>query len=175
MSSLNTVPETPRSPVHEAQKFRTQMGQISRHSAVFFAGTMFTAAAGYLFKVYLARVLGAEALGVYALGMTIIGFLGVFNALGLPQAAVRFVAEYSATGQVKKLGTFLASGLTWLVIANAVLGSLVLLAGPWIGRHFYHTPSLGFYMPLFALIMFLGALTGFLGQVLAGYKDVARR
>ena len=77
----------------DAPGFRQQMGHISRHSAVFFAGTIFTAAAGYLFKIYLARVLGAEALGIYALGMTIVGLLGIFNALGLPYSAVRFVAS----------------------------------------------------------------------------------
>ncbi len=83
------------------------MGHISRHSAVFFAGTIFTAAAGYLFKIYLARVLGAEALGIYALGMTIVGLLGIFNALGLPYSAVRFVAAYSATGKFDLLRGFL--------------------------------------------------------------------
>src|SRR5437660_6159400 len=83
----------------QTSHFRSQIGHISRQSSVFFAGTIFTAAAGYLFKVYLARVLGAEALGIYALGMTIVGFFGIFNALGLPQSAVRFVAVYSATGQ----------------------------------------------------------------------------
>jgi len=34
----------------EAQIFRQQMGHISRQSAVFFAGTIFTAATGYLLK-----------------------------------------------------------------------------------------------------------------------------
>ena len=77
-------------------RFRSEMGQISRHSAVFFLGTLFTAAAGYFFKIYLARVLGAGALGVYALGMTLVGFFGLFNGLGLPQTAARFVAAYSA-------------------------------------------------------------------------------
>jgi hypothetical protein len=41
---------------HGTAKFRQQMGHISRQSSVFFAGTVFTAAAAYLFKVYLARV-----------------------------------------------------------------------------------------------------------------------
>src|SRR5271166_4060338 len=75
------------------QEFRSQVGHISRQSGVFFAGTVFTAGLGYLFKVYLARVLGAEDLGVFALGVTLIGFVGIFNGLGLSQSAVRFVAE----------------------------------------------------------------------------------
>ena len=151
------------------------MGQISRHSGVFFAGTMFTAAMGYLFKVYLARTLGAEALGLYALGMTIIGFLGLFSALGLPQSAVRFVALYSATGKGPQLRAFIIRCVGLLLVANLMIGALVVGAGPWVAAHFYHTLALGRYFKLFALIMFFGALTTFFGQVLQGYRDVSRR
>ena len=45
----------------------------------------------------------------------------------------------------------------------------------WIALRLYHTPVLARYMHFFAVIMVLGALTTFLGQSLAGYKDVARR
>ena len=159
----------------DSQDFRRQMGHISRQSSVFFAGTIFTAATGYLFKIYLARVLGAEALGIYALGITIIGFLGIFNALGLPQAAVRFVAAYCATGKTELLRGFLGRGMFLLLLSNIVLGGVVLRVGPWIALHFYHTQALGAYLGWFALIMVVGALNTFLGQVLAGYKDVARR
>jgi O-antigen/teichoic acid export membrane protein len=151
------------------------MGHISRHSFVFFLGTIFTAAAGYVFKVYLARMLGAEALGVYALGMTIIGLLGIFNAFGLPQAAVLFVAAYSATGKVESLRKFLGRGISLLLISNLLFCAVLLLVGPWIAVRVYHTAALSKYIGLFALIMLLGTLTTFLGQVLAGYKDVTRR
>ena len=159
----------------DAPSFRQQMGHISRHSAVFFAGTIFTAAAGYLFKIYLARVLGAEALGIYALGMTIVGLLGIFNALGLPYSAVRFVAAYSATARFDLLRGFLVRSIALLLFFNLLLGGTMLLVGPWLAVHVYHTPALTPYLGLFALIMIFGALTGFLGQVLTGYKDVARR
>ena len=155
--------------------FRHQMGNISRQSSFFFIGTIFTAATGYVFKVYLARVLGAEALGIYALGMTIIGFVGVFNAFGLPQSAVRFVAAYRATGRIEQLRHFLGRSLFLLLLSNFALGGLLLLAGPWIAIHFYRTPELEEYFGLFVLLMLLAVLTTFLGQVLAGYKDVARR
>ena len=151
------------------------MGHISRHSAVFFSGTIFTAATGYLFKIYLARVLGAEALGIYALGMTIVGLLGIFNALGLPSSAVRFVAAYTATGKFDLLRGFLVRGIFLLFLFNVAMGGVVLLVGPWVAVHVYHTPALSHYLGLFALIMFCGAITTFLGQVLTGYRDVARR
>ena len=158
-----------------APQFRQHMGRISRHSTIFFAGTIFTAAAGYSFKIYLARYLGAEALGIYALGMTIVGFLSLFGALGIPQSVVRFVATYMATGRMDQLRGFILWGALFLLFLNAVLGGALLFAGRWISVRFYHTPALRQYLPLFALVMFFGAFTGFLGWVVVGYKQVARR
>jgi O-antigen/teichoic acid export membrane protein len=151
------------------------MGQISRHSAVFFLGTLFTAAAGYLFKIYVARVLGAGALGIYALGMTLVGFFGLFNGLGLPQAAVRFVASYSATNQYERLHGFLRRGTGLFAIANIGLAGVMVLSGPWISQRLYHSPELSSYLHVFAILLVVSAFGTFLGQVLAGYKDVARR
>jgi O-antigen/teichoic acid export membrane protein len=157
------------------EEFRLQMGNISRQSSVYFAGTIFTAAAGYLFKVYLARVLGAEALGIYALGMTVSGLFGIFNALGLPQSAVRFVAKYSAAQRWRDLGGFIFRSTAIMAVLNVSLAVLMMATGPRIATSFYHAPRLIPYLPLFAAIMLLGALTFFLGQVLTGYKDVTRR
>lgn len=142
---------------------------------MFLIGTIFTTLAGYFFKIYLARVLGAEALGIYALGMTVVGLAGVVAAAGLPQAATRFVAAYSATGESRKLGRFLWSGVAVLLVANLLVGMVVLLVKSWVAQRLYHTPALSSYMHFFVIIMLSGALTAFLGQALAGYKDVAKR
>ena len=157
------------------QEFNRRVVSISGQSSVYFAGTIFTSAAGYFFKVYLARKLGAEALGIYALGMTIVGFLGLFNALGLPTAAARFVSAYASRGETLKLGSFLRGSLAILLATNIMLGVGVLAIGPWIAIHLYHLPSLSPYLWAFVSIMFFGVLNTFLGQVMAGYKDVARR
>jgi len=158
-----------------ADEFHRRMGSISSQSAAYFAGTMFTAAAGCFFKIYLARTLGPEPLGVYALGMSIVAFLGLFNAAGLPTAAARFVAEYCARREFARLGGFLRSGLALLSGGNLLLGATVVLAGPWVAVHFYHSPALRSYLWAFALIMLFSVLSAFLGQVMAGYRDVARR
>lgn len=173
MSSSNLVPEDFQD-AQETQKFQTQMGFISRHSAVFFVGTVFRIGAGYLFKVYLTRMLGPEPLGIYALGMTIVGFLGVFNTFGLPQAAVRFVAHYTSSKKTEQLRQFVVSATGIILVANVVLGLAVLWIGPWIAVHFYHTPALAPYMKLFAAIMMLGALTTLYSKMVQGYKEVSR-
>lgn len=173
MSSSNLAPEG-FAEAQETQKFRTQMGHISRHSGVFFIGTIFRIGAGYLFKVYLARTLGPEPLGIYALGMTMVAFLGVFNGLGLPQAAVRFISHYVASGKIAQLRQFLISATGLLLAANVALGFTMLWAGPRVAVRFYHTSALAHYLKLFAVIMMLGALTAFFAKALQGYKQVSR-
>lgn len=171
--SMTKLPPEPAT--DDAQRFRSQVGHISRNSAVYFAGTIFSVGLGYLFKVYLARVLGAEDLGLYALGMTMVGFFGIFNTLGLPNSALRFVAEYSAAEKMKELHALLWRGAGFLLAANLVLAGVLLFSGHWIATRFYHAPRLTRYLPLFALIMMFGVLNGFYGKVLAGYRDLKLR
>lgn len=164
------------SPVQpDRPNFQMEMSRISRHSGAAFAGTIFTAALGYGFKIYLARVLGPDALGVYALGMTIISFLGNFNVLGLPGAAMRFVALYSASKRVRDLRTLLWNGSWTLLATNLIFTGLLIGVGPRIATHVYHSAELARYVPFFAPIMILSAMTAFFGNVLAGYREVGRR
>src|SRR5579859_6127281 len=160
---------------NENAEFRRRVKSISRHSVVYFAGTLFTASSGYFFKIYLARTLGAEALGVYALGISIVGVISLFNAIGLPTAGARFVSEYSSQGDYVRLGAFLRGALSLLGFGNVVLGALLLVTMPSIAVRFYHTPALASYSWSFAAIMLLGVLNTFLGQCMAGFSAVARR
>ncbi|HLW85835.1 MAG TPA: oligosaccharide flippase family protein [Candidatus Sulfotelmatobacter sp.] len=159
----------------QTQQFRSQVGHISRQSGVFFAGTVFAAAFGYVFKVYLARTLGPEALGIFALGITLVGLLGVFNTLGLPQSAVRFVASYCASEKFEALHALLWRGAGILLAANVFFAALLLTFGRWVAIRVYHSTALVRYLPWFALIMLFSVLSGFYGKVLAGYKDLGRR
>ncbi len=158
-----------------SQEFRRHVGQISRQSGVFFAGTIFTAIAGYAFKVYLARKLGAEALGIYALGMTVVGLFGIFGGLGLNWAALKFPSSCLATGRMEDLRAFLTWSVLILIGISGLLAGCILFTGKWISVSFYHSASLASYLPLFAALLFLGQLTNFAGQLLTGYKAIGRR
>jgi O-antigen/teichoic acid export membrane protein len=157
------------------QQFRSQVGHISRNSGVYFAGTIFSVALGYVFKVYLARVLGAEALGIYALGITLVGFLGAFNSLGLVESAVRFAAVYRAAHKWEQLRALLWWGGAILLAANVVFGAIFLKLGGMVAARFYHSAALARYIPWFGALMLLGVISTFYGRILAGYKEVGRR
>ncbi len=158
-----------------SQQFRSQVGHISKHSGVLFAGTIFSVALGYLFKVYLARVLGAEALGVYALGMTLVGFVGVFNSLGFAESAVRFGSVYRATDKPDRLRALLWWGGLILLVANVLSGVIFWQTAGVIALRFYHSGLLARYLPWFVALMVIGVISTFYGRILAGYKAVGRR
>lgn len=172
-SGNDTHPRTDRG--IESLKFRSEMGTISRQSAVFFAGTVFTAGIGWLFKIYVARKLGPEALGVYALGMTVVSLTGLLAAMGLPITASRFVAAYVGTGKLDYLRGFLGRSILFLVGMGTLLGAATLLVSHWISDRLYHTPALSRYMPMFTVLLLTGVLATFCGQALAGFKEVTRR
>ena len=169
IASAETAPEVLR------LEFSRNLGQISRQSAVFFLGTLFTMGAGYLVKVYVARVLGAEQLGLYALGMTMVSLVQVAGMLGLQGTAPRFVAVYNATGKPDELRGFLTRSVGAIVFLNVLLSAGLVLGGHWIARNLYHAPDLAQYVPLFAVLAVLGAINVFYCQVLAGFKDIAKR
>ena len=170
----SSMPAAPAADVLRSE-FRRNMGHISRQSITYFAGTLFTMLAGYLVKIYVARVLGAENLGLYALGMTLVTLTQLVGCVGLQGAAPRYVAIYNGSGRWDDLRSFLTRSVAIVLGLNLVFSVVLLLAGRWISQHLYHAPSLAPYIPVFAVLTVLGSLTVFYGQILAGYKDVAKR
>ncbi|HEV2397053.1 MAG TPA: oligosaccharide flippase family protein [Candidatus Sulfotelmatobacter sp.] len=176
-NEISAAPVVTASPAVETSRldFRRNMGQISRHSLTFFAGTLFTMGAGYLVKIYVARVLGAELLGLYALGMTLVSLTQLLGCVGLHSAAARYVAIYNATAKYEALRGFMTRSVAMVVVLNLLFSLAFVVSGGWLVQRVYHAPKLGQYIPLFAVLAFLGALTVFYSQVLAGFKDIAKR
>ena len=156
------------------REFKSNFKEISRQSAVYLTGSFFTLAAGYFLKIFVARVLGAQALGIYALGMTVVSFAQLWGAVGLPATAARYVAAYNASGQHDALRGFLSRASAVVVALNFLLAA-GMIATARAAAAFYHAPQLARVMPWFAVLMFIGAVVNFYSQVIAGFKEVARR
>lgn len=151
------------------------MGQVSRQTSIIFGGTVFYTVSNYLFKIYLARRLGPSPLGVYALGMTVVGVLSILGVAGLPQAAARFVAAYSATRDYRALRGFLWRSGAVIAALLAVCALAMMLGRGWVANRLYDAPTLAQFMPFFVGILITGAVISWLGQVLAGFQDAAKR
>lgn len=111
----------------------------------------------YVLHVLLARWLGTEGYGVYAFAISWTSFLAEMGALGLPNAALRFVPAYRTGDEPELLRGFLRSS-RGLVVAGAV-GLATLASGVAVvlpaGEMPTTTLLIGFWLaPLLALILF---------------------
>ena len=156
------------------EEFRRNLANITRQSSIFFAGASFTLVVGYLFRIYLARELGARLLGWNALGMGLYSLCKLIGQMGLPPAAVRYVAVYSSTERPERLRSFFWRAVLWTFAGTATLGTAVVLGRHWIAAGFFNDPQLAPYLPLFAVLIPVGAVSAFLNQTLTGLKMVSR-
>lgn len=156
------------------EKFRSHLSNIGRQSSISLAGTLFTLLLGYGFKVYLARELGAGLLGWNALGMGIYGMGKLLGETGLPSAAMRFAGVYGARSKQTDLTAFLWRAFFWTLTGTTLSWALVLLLRSWIASRLFHDPQLAPYLPLYALLIPVGAASSFLTETLCGFKMPAR-
>jgi O-antigen/teichoic acid export membrane protein len=156
------------------EKFRRNLADITRQSSIFLLGSSFTLVAGYLFRIYVARELGAGLLGWNALGMSLYALCKLLGQMGLPQTALRYVAAYSGTKQLDRLRAFFWRALSWTVAGTSLLCVVVFLLRDWIASRIFHAPGFASYLPLFAILIPIGASSAFLNQTLCGFRKVSR-
>jgi O-antigen/teichoic acid export membrane protein len=155
--------------------FKKQMGLISRQASVHFFGVVFTVATGYFFKIYVARVLGPDGLGMYALGMSAVDFLALFAALGSFDTAARYVGVFKADRAPGRIRLLFMSGIKAVFFVSVALAVLLMSTRGWVASSLLGAPGLAAYLLLFALLLPLGNLNGFLGGYLRGHQEVTRR
>lgn len=102
----------------------------------------------FLAGIALARLLGPTDLGILTLLITIGTFVSSLTALGIPQAATKFVSERN------ELDPAILRVSTLLILALSLIGFIVLLfATKWVAHDLYGEASLALFLPLIALFV----------------------
>lgn len=169
---LTAVPASLRQD-EASYRFRWHLSDIGRQSSVSLAGTIFTMVVGYVFRVYLARELGPRLLGWNALGIGLYSVCKLLGEVGLPAAALRYAGVYSASAD-NRLSIFFWRSLFWTLAGTCALASIVTLGRYWISLRLFHDLELSRYLPLYALLIPVGAASSFLVQMTSGLRMVAR-
>src|SRR4029077_15653497 len=81
-------------------------------------------AIGYASLILLARWMGYSDYGYYNFAIAWMALLAYPATLGLPGAAVRFVAHYAAADDWQQVTGFLRTS-SWLVAGNSTAGALL--------------------------------------------------
>jgi O-antigen/teichoic acid export membrane protein len=169
-SELNSSPGE----IVDFESVRSSVGQISRHSALFFSSTMFALACNYFFKLFVARQLGARLIGWNALGMGLYGIAKLAGQMGLPGSAIRFVSAYRSTNDFDRLRGFFWRGLGWSLSGACIPAVAICLSRHWLASHVFHEAAIASYLPLYALLIPLGIVSSFLAATLKGFQRASR-
>ncbi len=136
-------------------------------------GKVGASAIGLLTNALLARMLSPSEFGAYFLALSVISLGAVVGALGLPKAAIRFIAESAA---VDRLGR--ARRAVYTVFGLGVLGSLGvglaywLLVGDLVGRYLFHSATLVGVTGLMAGWIAISVMQEITAETFRGFHDI---
>nr|WP_321226768.1 flippase [uncultured Psychroserpens sp.] len=148
--------------------------KITGQAGIYFAGTLFSVAIGFFFKIYISKELGADMLGVYALGMTVVTVLSVFLSLGLGNGLVRFVSKYLAQENYEQLHTYLRKTLVITLVMSVISASLFFLFPDFIAITLLKSPELSPYLSYFGILLIINAIITLCDQTIRGLQEVRK-
>ncbi|MDG5490137.1 flippase [Psychroserpens sp. SPM9] len=148
--------------------------KITGQAGIYFAGTLFSVAIGFFFKIYISKKLGADMLGIYALGMTVVAVLSVFLSLGLGNGLVRFVSKYIAQENYTQLHTYLRKTLQITLVMSALSAMIFVVFPKFISVQLLNSPELTPYLPYFGILLVINAVITLCDQTIRGLQEVRK-
>ena len=90
-------------------------------------------------------------MGIYALLTFIITLVNVFGTFALESASTKYIAQYTAEGELKKARSVVARALQISLIASAILSMLLFVSAEWLSTLLLGTSK---WAPLFQILAF---------------------
>lgn len=142
--------------------------RLIKNTTVSFVSNIGNKFISFIGSIIFARLAGESSLGVYFTFMSAYQILSIISSLGIGQALVKRVSEYSGEEEHKKTRQFVATSLTAQVIIVSIVGTVL-----YIGRTRFDQ-YVGMDMSAFLMISLLGIMIffGTYRQVLTGYNRV---
>ncbi len=147
---------TPREPLPQSRSQRFAVGVAWNWSAA-----AISLATGFLLSPYLIRKLGTEGYGIWALSFSLVEYYWLAD-LGFRSATVKFVAHYTATGEIHKIAEVISTAFAYACLAAALILGVVVLASTYIQGFFRIS---GVYQNSFVTLLLLITLSWCLGLV----------
>ncbi len=139
-----------------------------------FGGRIVMVFTGLLSSAMLARLLSPQDMGNYFLAFSVVSLGAVVGSVGLPQVAVRFVAESLGTDRTARARYTVAAVLRLGLLGAIGAGLMYAVFGGAIGRGLFGAPALGALTGLIAAWIVALTLQNLLAETLRGFHDIRR-
>jgi|CXWL01.1.fsa_nt_gi O-antigen/teichoic acid export membrane protein len=101
--------------------------QLAGRASLVLIGSGAAAVLSLVGQVLIARRLGAGIYGDYTYTLSWVALLGLFTAVGIPAASMRFVAHYRATGETDRLAQYRGWSIAVVSLCSAIVSLLVIV------------------------------------------------
>lgn len=112
---------------------------LLRNTCLNFLGQVLPGLVGLTTTPFVIRGLGMEAFGVFSLAVVVLGYIGLFD-LGLGAATTKYVAESLATGDFRRLTSFVWTSMAVQLSLGVVAGIALAFAVPSLTAKVFRIP-----------------------------------
>ncbi len=137
--------------------FRLPSARTLIDFALVLGGTAFATGTGFVLKVVIGRRLGADDLGIFALCYAVLTVLSIVADVGIRYSMVNLGARV-LNEQPEKVQKLVAAGLLVKLAAGLVVMTLGWFLGPTLAELAFRKPSLGPFLQITAVGVFLWSL-----------------
>jgi O-antigen/teichoic acid export membrane protein len=148
--------------------------RIAKNSIFNLARTLLTIPITLLITPFIINHVGKEQFGIWA-------FVGIISSyvqlsdFGITESMIKFIAEFKAREDSRQINLLINTAFTVYVAISIVLGTIVMLALPFIVNTVLRIPpelaSKAIYVFMIAIILFLINMTmGVFGSLIVGYQ-----
>lgn len=138
-----------------------------------FSGKVVTVISGLVLNLLLTHLLPPEDVGIYFLVFSLVSTGAIVAQLGLPQSAVRFVAE-SVSMKIPGRASYVVRTVLLFVFAGGIAVALLILlgGGEWVAIHLFGAPEMNRVLGMVTIWIVLVALQGAISEIFRGFGDI---
>jgi O-antigen/teichoic acid export membrane protein len=142
-----------------------------RGSTWVFLSRLVDSIVGLLFSIIIARMLGVDRYGFIGVTLGVVGLVGIFTHLGLPQATTKYVSAYHAKKDDTQLKGIIYASLILELVLGALLSVVLFLLADDLAVYIFNKPELGLFLKITSPIIFFGAVSNtFMSTFLGHHK-----
>jgi O-antigen/teichoic acid export membrane protein len=141
-------------------------------SSISFSFRILGIVAGYIFTLLVTRNLGAKAIGIYALSLTLLSVFSIIGRLGVDNALVRFIAEYSSQNRHDLVKEVYMKALKIVIPFSTFLSVIFFFISPYIANYIFHKEYLSIYFQIISFSLLPLVLVFINSESLRGYKKI---
>ena len=150
--------------------------RIFKNISIGFVARLYYLATRFVLTPITLAHVSLEEYGIWAACFILISYMGM-SSIGIANVYIRFVADYGARNEQKKINSLVSTGLAVIIVVCAALMGVLVLCLPWVVHLLKIPPSLGHVASILVLAtassFMLDISFGVFSNILTGLQRIA--